>query len=307
VAEQADYTEKLARREALQAEGKPARGRPPEPPSSAPGGKDQVNFTDEESRIMPTKDGFQQARNAQAGVETTSRLIVGARVTQAPNDKQQLVPTLGAVQQHASPATVLVDSGFVSEMAVTQAERETPGLSILAALIREPHGRTVAQLEKREDPPEPAPEASFAERMRQRTSTAAGRALYKLRQQTVEPVFGIIKEAMGFRRFSLRGHKKVSLEWDLVCLACNVKRLHRLGAAPGGRRGARGPEKPVAPQTGARFAVRKSAQAGFGGVAAWFQPLENPLRHLSPRLRVRLHGNLAKIHYSGCLLSPTGC
>jgi transposase len=307
VAEQADYAEKLARREALHAEGKTARGRPPAPPSSAPGGKDQVNFTDEESRIMPTKDGFQQAYNAQAGVETTSRLIVGARVTQAPNDKQQLVPTLGAVKQHISPATVLVDSGFVSETAVTQIERETPGLRILAALIREPHGRTVAQLEKKEDPPESAAEASFAERMRQRTATAAGRALYKLRQQTVEPVFGIIKEAMGLRRFSLRGHKKVSLEWDLVCLAYNVKRLHRLGAAPGSRRGPRGSEKPVAPRTGARLAVRKSAQAGFGGVAAWFLPLENPLRHLLARLHVRLHGNFAKIHSFGCFLSPTGC
>ena len=174
-------------------------------------------------------------------------------------------------------------------------------------MIREPHGRTVAQLEKKEDPPEPAADAPFAERMRQRTATAAGRALYKLRQQTVEPVFGIIKEAMGFRRFSLRGHKKVSLEWDLVCLAYNVKRLHRLGAAPGSRRGARGPEKPVAPRTGARLAVRKPAQAGFGGIAAWFQPLENPLRHLLARLRVRLHGNFEKSYSSSCFLSPTGC
>jgi hypothetical protein len=78
--------------------------------------------------------------------------------------------------------------------------------------------------------PEPGPEAAFTERLRHRTATAAGRALYKLRQQTVEPVFGIIKEAMGFRRFSLRGLAKVSLEWDLVCLAYNLKRLHRLGA-----------------------------------------------------------------------------
>lgn len=228
VAEQAQYAEKLARRQALEAEGKKPRGREPEPPSSQPEGKDQVNFTDEQSRIMKTKDGFQQAYNAQAGVETHSRLIVGARVTQAPNDKEQLVPSLAAVCEHVTPAYVLVDSGFTSEAAVTQVERETPGLTVLAALTRESHGRTVAQLEKREDPPQPASDAPFAERMRHRTTTAAGRALYKLRQQTVEPVFGIIKEAMGFRRFSLRGHEKVSLEWDLVCLAYNVKRLHRL-------------------------------------------------------------------------------
>jgi len=78
------------------------------------------------------------------------------------------------------------------------------------------------------EPCAPAPDAPFAAQMRHRTSTAAGRALYKLRQQTVEPVFGIIKAAMGFRRFSLRGLEKVNLEWELVCLAYNVRRLHTL-------------------------------------------------------------------------------
>ena len=132
---------------------------------------------------------------------------------------------------HVIPDTLLIDSGFVSEAAVTAVERATPGLTILAAMQREPHGRTVSQLEKRTDPPAPPPEASFAERMRHRTATAVGRALYKLRQQTVEPVFGIIKEVLGFRRFSLRGLAKVTLEWELVGLAYNFKRLHRLGAA----------------------------------------------------------------------------
>ena len=307
VAEQAEHAEKLARREALQAEGKKPRGRPPEPPSPEPGEKDQVSFTDKESRIMPTKDGFQQAYNAQAGVDTDSRLIVGARVSQAPNDKQQLVPTLGAVCEHVGPAHVLVDSGFVSEAAVTQAERERPGLCVLAALIREPHGRTVAQLEKREDPPEPAANAPFAERMRRRTATTAGRALYKLRQQTVEPVFGIIKEAMGFRRFSLRGHKKVSLEWDLVCLAYNVKRLHRLGAAPGGCRGARSHAKPLAPNTGGRLAAAKPAQTGLGGVWTGLIRGENQFNLRLARLRSRLRAHYAQIHALGCFLSPTGC
>ena len=101
---------------------------------------------------------------------------------------------------------------------------------MLAALQREPHRRTVAQLERRAEPPEPPPQAIFAERWRHRTATAAGRAPYKLRQQTVEPVFGIIKAAMGFRRFSLRGLAKISLKWDLVCLAYKLKRLHRFGA-----------------------------------------------------------------------------
>lgn len=227
-AEQAEHEAKLARRAAAD---KPPRGRPPQAPDPAPQPTDQVNFTDAASRLMKTKDGFQQAYNAQAGVETASRLIVGPRVSQAPNDKRELVPAAAAVFHHVTADTLLVDSGFVSEAAVTQVERTTPGLTVLAALEREPHGRTVAQLERRADPPAPPPDAPFAERMRHRTATAAGRARYKLRQQTVEPVFGIIKEILGFRRFSLRGLAKVSLEWDLVCLAYNLKRLHRLGAA----------------------------------------------------------------------------
>ena len=234
-AEHAEHTAKLAAREAARAAGKKPRGREPTAPDPTPGAKDQVNFTDEESRIMKTKDGFQQSYNAQAGVETASRLIVGPRVSQAPNDKKELLPNLAAVQRHVSPATVLIDSGFVSEAAVTAAERaasgQPTGLTVLAALQREPHGRTVAQLEKRADPPAPDAGAPFAERLRHRTATTAGRALYQLRQQTVEPVFGIIKAVLGFRRFSLRGLAKVSLEWDLVALAYNLKRLHRLGAA----------------------------------------------------------------------------
>jgi transposase len=231
-AEQAAHDAKLTRRaETAAATGQAPRGRAPQAPDPAPQPTDQVNFTDPDSRIMKTKDGFQQAYNAQAGVETASRLLVGPRVSQAPNDKQELRPNAAAVRRHLSPDTLLVDSGFVSEAAVTELERTTPGLTILAALQREPHGRTVAQLEKRADPPTPPPDAPFAERMRHRTATAAGRALYKLRQQTVEPAFGIIKEVLGFRRFSLRGLAKVTLEWDLVCLAYNLKRLHRLGAA----------------------------------------------------------------------------
>ncbi len=153
---------------------------------------------------MPTKDGIQQAYNAQAGVETAFRLIVGARVCLAPNDKQQLAPSLDAVCEHVCPEYVLVDSGFASAASVSRVEREKPGLTVLAALIREPDGRTVAQLEKRDDPPPPAPDAPFSQRMRHRTATAAGRALDNPRQQTVDPVFGIIKEAIGFRHFSPR-------------------------------------------------------------------------------------------------------
>ena len=234
-AEQAEHAAKLAARETARAAGKKPRGPEPQPPEPTPGAKDQVNFTDPESRIMKTKDGFQQSDNAQAGVETDSLLIVGPRVSQAPNDKKELRPNLTAVPRHLAPATVLIDRGFVSEAAGTAAERDASGqptgLTVLAALQREPHGRTGAQLEQRTDPLAPSPAAPFAERLRHRTATAAGRARSKRRQQTVEPVFGISKEVLGFRRFSLRGLAKVSLEWDLVTLAYNLKRLHRLGAS----------------------------------------------------------------------------
>lgn len=228
--EQADHEAKLAKRKEQRAAGQKPRGREPKAPDPTPGEKDQVNFTDEESRIMKTKDGFQQTYNAQAGVEATSRLIVGAGVSQATNDKGQLIPTLRSVREHLTPAYVLVDSGFACEAAIKHVERETAGLTVLAAVQRQSHGRTVDQLEKRADPPAPSPDAPFGQHLKHRTATAAGRALYKLRQQTVEPVFGIIKAAMGFRSFSLRGLAKVTLEWDLVCLAYNLKRLHRIGA-----------------------------------------------------------------------------
>jgi len=95
---------------------------------------------------------------------------------------------------------------------------------------RDKHGRTIAQLEKHPDPPAPPAGSDAATTMAWRLSTAAGKALYGLRKQTVEPVFGIIKETLGFRRFSLRGLAKANLEWKLVCLAYNLKRLYHMGA-----------------------------------------------------------------------------
>jgi transposase len=235
--EQAEHAAKMAAREAKAAAGEKPRGRPPEPPDATPGPKDQYNFTDPESRIMKAGSGdhFEQAYNAQAAVEVDSRLIVGQRVSTAPNDKQQLVPTVQAIVPAVGPVQeVLIDSGFVSEAAVraveVDARGQPTGLTVLAALQREAHGRTVEQLERRPDPLAPASGAPFAERMNHRTATAAGRIRYKLRQQTVEPTFGIIKEVLGFRRFSLRGEANAALEWTLVSLAFNLKRLHTLGA-----------------------------------------------------------------------------
>ena len=144
------------------------------------------------------------------------------------------MPTLAATSPVIrSVAAVLVDGGFYSEAAVSAVEAGTdgaPGPEVHAATGRQPHGRTVAQLEKRDDPPAPEAGASVAAVMTHRLATKAGRQLYGLRKQTIEPVLGIIKEALGFRRFRLRGLGKARTEWTLVTLACNLKRLFHLGA-----------------------------------------------------------------------------
>jgi hypothetical protein len=229
----AEHQAKLAVRAAKKERGEKVRGKPPEAPTPTPAPGDQYNFTDPESRIMKAGNGkhFEQNYNAQAAVEVASRLILGERVSPAPNDKRELVPTLAAIPAEVGPlAAALVDSGFFSEKAVIQVERAGAGPVVYAAVEKTGHHRSVADLEKKTEPEPPAADASLIEVMRHRLKTTAGKLLYKLRQQTVEPVFGIIKSVLGFRQFRLRGQAKVALEWTLVCLAYNLKRLHRLGA-----------------------------------------------------------------------------
>ncbi len=235
-AEKQEYTARVAAIRAQRAACENEGHWPHRPSGPTPGPKEQYNFTDPDSRIMKTQGmHFEQAYNAQAAVEVDSRLIVGQRVTNVPIDQRQLVPTVRAIEPCVGAVKeVLVDSGFVSEAAVKTLEingaGQSNGLIVLAPRRREAHGRSVKQLERREDPRAPAAGAPFAERMPHRTATAAGRLRYKLRQQTVEPTFGIIKEVLGFRRFCMRGESKAALEWTLVSLAFNLKRLHRLGA-----------------------------------------------------------------------------
>ncbi len=236
----AEHEARLAARAARQERGEKVGGKPPQAPTPGPAPKDQYNFTDPESRIMKAGGGqhFEQSYNAQAAVEVESRLIVGQRVSQAPNDKQELAPTLASIPAEAgSVAVVLVDSGFFSEKAVTRIERTeddgTPtGTTVYAAVEKTGHHRSVSDLEKKPEPEAPSSDASVTAVMRHRLRTTAGKAIYKLRQQTVEPVFGIIKSVLGFRQFRLRGRAKVALEWTLVCVAYNLKRLHRLSAGP---------------------------------------------------------------------------
>jgi transposase len=236
-AEMAPYKARVEEREARKDQGEKPRGPEPKEPSPQPKPRDQYNFTDPDSRIMKAGSGqhFEQSYNAQAAVEVDSRLIVGERVSQAPNDKEQLAPTVAAIGQPVeSVAAVLADSGFYSEAAVQAVEQSSAGqptgTTVYAALEKKEHHRTVRDLEKKDDPGAPAARASVGEIMRHRLQTAAGKAKYKLRQQTVEPVFGIIKSILGFRQFLLRGKEKVGLEWKLVCMAYNLKRLHLMGA-----------------------------------------------------------------------------
>ena len=170
---------------------------------------------------------------AQAAVDT-AMFIVGERLSTVANDKQELPATAAAISPVATPhvGTILVDSGFYSAAAVQAVECKpdgTPsGVTVLAAVEKLSHHKTLADLLPQPEPSAPGPEASAKERMAHRLQTASGKALYKLRKQTVEPVFGIIKEVLGFRRFSLRGRAKVALEWTLVCVSYNLKRLWSL-------------------------------------------------------------------------------
>jgi transposase len=228
---QGEYEQKLKVREEIRAAGRKPRGRDPKAPDDAPADKAQYNFTDPESRIMKTgnRSGFEQSYNAQAAVDAEgSYLILGQRVSDHPNDKQELVPTVQSVDVSVREADeVLADSGYFSEEAVQAVE--TNGQCIVYAAVEKlPHGRRVEALEKQEDPEPPDEGAATIEKMRHRLRTKKGKERYKLRKQTVEPVFGIIKEAMGFRQFHLRGRPKVELEWSLVSLAYNMRRMFNL-------------------------------------------------------------------------------
>ncbi len=229
--EQAAYQEKVARREAQRKAGKKPRGRDPEPPTGGPRDKDQINFTDPQSRIMPvTGKGFDQCYNAQAAVDTESLLVTHVHVTQATNDKQQVMPLLTAWQGYpetlGKPDHLLGDTGYFSASNIQACHDH--GIEPLLAMKRDVHHLPVFE-RFAADPPAPESEDPV-EQMAHRLKTQAGRALYALRKHTVEPVFGIIKHVMGFRQFSLRGLDKVSGEWRLATMAWNIKRMHRLTA-----------------------------------------------------------------------------
>jgi transposase len=231
---QAQYQQKLAARaEHEKRSGRKPPGRPPAPPSGTVEDKEQINLTDEDSRIMPVAGGgFDQCYNAQAAVATGSLLIVANDLTQAANDKQQLKPLIDKLR--ALPGKLgrvkraLADSGYLSQANVEHCAQAH--IEPLIAIKRERHN---ARWKERfaEDPKAPPASASAMQQMAHRLKTRRGKKLYALRKQTPEPVFGIIKSVMGFRQFLLRGFEHVKGEWNLVTMSWNIRRMFALGGA----------------------------------------------------------------------------
>lgn len=224
--EQAEYEAKMATRRTKEATGKKPGGKPPKPPQAGPRAQDQINLTDDDSRIMKVAGGgFEQCYNAQAVVDTESMLVMAPHVTQAGNDKEQVEPMVARIQALPEglnqPQRLLADTGFFSEKNVELCQQGD--IEPLIAAGRDAHHPH--WLDRFEEPAPLTGPASHVEQMRHALKTKAGRAAYALRKQTVEPVFGIIKSVMGFRQFLLRGLDNVRHEWTLVCLAWNLKRM----------------------------------------------------------------------------------
>jgi len=225
--EKADFDAKMkAREEKTARTGKKPGGKPPAPPSAGVRPTDQINLTDADSRIMPsTGKGFEQSYNAQAAVDTESMLVVATDMAQVATDKQQVEPilkalaglpkTLGSVEQ------LLTDNGYYSAANVESCVAAK--IEPLLAAGRDGHHPHWA--DRFTEPPPLSEPASAVDRMKHRLRTVHGRKLYGLRKQTVEPVFGIIKSAMRFRQFLLRGLASVRGEWTLVTMAWNIKRM----------------------------------------------------------------------------------
>ena len=228
-AEKAAYDAKMQDREqkTRRAGRHKPRGPAPKPPTAGPRDDDQYNFTDPESRIMKSgRTAFEQSYNAQVAVDQDSLLIVGQTLSNHPTDQQEAVPTVDAIPAALGrPPAAALDTGYFG--APNVAALEARGIEPYIATGREPHHRTWQERFLKQPTP-PADSASLKEKMAYKLRTEIGQAIYGLRKCTVEPVIGIIKEALGFRQFSLRGLVGASGEWCLVCLAFNIKRLHVL-------------------------------------------------------------------------------
>jgi len=231
VAERAEYERKLAARQE-----RGGSGPEPKPPSGTPAPDEQINLTDPDAQLMRKnmREGYTQSYNAQAVVDVgPSRLIVGQCLSDCPSDAWQLEPDIQSIPAGlGQPSAALADCGFSNKKVFEHLGQQRPALELYVSVQRED-----AHAQRRYDyrPPEKLPSLKKVTdpvllAMAAKLKTPEGKKMYRQRASTIEPVFGIIKAALGFRQFLLRGIKKVTGEWSLVCLAYNLKRLHRLGA-----------------------------------------------------------------------------
>ena len=232
--EKAEYEAKLQEREEkAKRTGRRPRGPAPKPPTAGPRAKDQYNFTDPDSRIMKnsTNRGFDQHYNVQVAVDQDSRLIVGNTVSNHANDRGEVIPTVDAIPaEMGKPKAAALDNGYWSLTNIE--ELAIQGIEPYIATGRDSHCQSW-QERFAQQPAPPLEEASPVVKMAYKLKTDIGRQIYGLRKSTVEPVIGIIKEALGFRQFSLQGILAVAGEWCLICLAYNLKRLHVLMSGRG--------------------------------------------------------------------------
>ena len=199
------------------AEGRKKSGRTPAPPKQEPDGKTQRNFTDPESRILKTRDGYIQGYNAQAAVDEKAQIIVAHDLTQSMSDQNQLVPLMDGIKDNLAcqPKEASADAGYLSEANLAAlAERK------ISAYVAAGRAKHPGEVKRRITGP-------LTKAMRDKLKRAGWRSRYRLRKQVVEPVFGQIKQARGFRQFLLRGFEKVRAEWALICTAHNLTKMAR--------------------------------------------------------------------------------
>ena len=203
--------------EKRKAEGRKRNGPPPAPPSAEPDGKAQRNFTDPESRILKSKDGFIQGYNAQAAVDGEAQVIVAHALTQSTSDQDQLTVLIDGIEANlgAKPKEASADAGYCSEANLQELKDRS-----VAGYIATGRAKHAADDKRGAGGP-------LTQAMRRKLKRAGWRTRYRLRKQIVEPVFGQIKQARGFRQFLLRGVEKVGAEWALICTAHNLTKLAR--------------------------------------------------------------------------------
>ncbi|MBM3906425.1 MAG: IS1182 family transposase [Thaumarchaeota archaeon] len=214
----AEETRRRAEAEAKRkAEGRKKNGKTPAPPSQDPDGKAQRNFTDPESRVLLTKDGYIQGYNAQAAVDGAAQVIVAHGLTASMSDQGQLVELVDGIRANLGhmPKEASADSGYLSEANLEALADRDIGAYLATGRAKHP-----AEAKRKATGP-------LTLAMRDKLKRAGWRSRYRLRKQIVEPVFGQIKQARGFRQFLLRGVEKVKAEWALICTAHNLSKLHR--------------------------------------------------------------------------------